>query len=374
MDRSPIVIVGGGMAGFAVARELKQRGNTRDVLMLTADEGRFYAKPLLSHVLSRATPAAALLMSLEKAASANQVRVVPHTEVVRADFEAKTVHAADGRAFRYGDLVVATGARPLNFWRGDHIFSVNSASDMSRLEPILEGAKTILIAGAGFVGLEFANDWARAGKQVTVVSLDGPLRPLVPQSVSAWVEDNLTRAGVHFVRGRLTPVHEGAGLCAEVGGKRLTARFDLMLSAVGLGPDVALWNQAGLVTGRHGLVVNASFETNIAHVYAVGDVMEFQGQAWRFVTALNHAAKVIASNLGGQESREDFGALPISLKCPDSPLAMMLPRVQGSGSWEAKAGDADLEATYRQDGKLRGFVLGGTAANRRRQFEDELAA
>ena len=374
MDRGPIVIVGGGMAGFAVARELKQRGNTRDVLMLTADKGSFYAKPLLSHGLSRATPAAALLMPPEKAASANQVRVVAHTEVVHADFKAKTVYAADGRAFTYGDLVVATGATPLNLWQGDGIFSVNSASDMSRLEPALNGAKTVLIAGAGFVGLEFANDWSRAGKQVTVVSVDGPLRPLVPESVSAWVEENLTRAGVHFVRGRLTPMSEGTGLCVEVDGNRLAQRFDLMLSAVGLGADVTRWNQAGLVTGRHGIVVNAHFETNIAHVYAVGDVMEYQGRAWRFVTALNQAAKVIASNLHGQESCENLGVLPISLKCPDSPLAMVLPRLQGEGMWETKAGDADLEATYRQDGKLKGFVLGGTAANRRRQFEEELVA
>ena len=378
--QKPILIIGAGMAGFAVARELKQRGNTREVVMLTASHGGFYAKPLLSHGLSRSKPAASLLMPAEKAGAANRVRIVANTRVERVDVKTRTVHCGDGHTLEYSHLVVATGAQPLNFWGGERIFSVNSAVDMSRLEPELARARQVLVAGAGFVGLEFANDWAKAGKQVTVVSLAGPLSPLVPEEVSAWVQSRLAAAGIRFIQGKLAASVEGEQVLAQVENGSADAAvqssnplaFDLMLSAVGLGADVALWSQAGLQCTRHGVRVNERFQTSEPDVFALGDVMDYQGRPWRFVAPLNHAAKVIASNLCGVDATENFGAMGISLKCPDAPLALVLPSPTQEGSWVLDRADEELEARFLNGNQMHGYILGGAATSRRKHFDEML--
>lgn len=367
--RHPVIIVGGGMAGFSVARELKARG-AGPVLMLSADEGQFYAKPLLSHTLSREKPASTLLMGREACELQYGVRIVPHTEVIGFDAAARRLTTASGAVFDYEHLVLATGAAPVAPWQGPGIFSVNSAADMSRLEPSLARAKHVLVAGAGFVGLELANDWQRSGKAVTVASVASPLQPLLPAAASGWVQARLETAGIVFERGLLTLASEEAHVHASVDGVPLHTAFDLALSAVGLRSNTTLAQAGGLATGEHGLLVDAQFVTSDRNVLALGDVIEQGGQPWRFVAALNHAAKVIASHLTGGAMPAAPARMPISLKCPDAPLAMVLPSGDGTVHWEKVfASNDELELRATRLGVACGYVLGGAATSRRAKLD-----
>lgn len=367
----PIVIVGAGMAGFAVARELKARGVAEPVVLLTADEGAWYSKPLLSHSLSTNRPAESLLMTREKASATYSADIRPGFKVSGVNVSAKTVTSADGQAVSYSKLVIATGARAIQPWKGNRVFSVNSAKDFQALEPVLKNARNVLIAGAGFVGLEFANDWLRAGKSVTVASLDGPLANLVPQEVSTWIQARLERAGVRFVRGRVA-LQQISEESVEVALGDTLETFDLLVSAVGLTADVELWKQGGLLTGPHGVVVNERFQSSNPDIYAVGDAVEYQGRAWRFVAPMMHAAKVIADNLTGTVSRESFGALGINLKCPDAPITMSLPSPNAQGRWLVDSNSDFVDAKFSNGDSFEGFILGGVATAKRMSYQSEL--
>ena len=374
MPKLPIIIVGAGMAGFAVARELKQLGNTQEVLMLTADDGAFYSKPLLSLGQSRQKSASSLKIPAEKAGISNGVTILPNTTVAQVDVMRKIVYTEDGRSFEYEKLVVATGAKPLALWSGARVFSVNSAQDMSNLEPALTAAQRVLIAGAGFVGLEFANDWVKAGKAVTVISRDGPLNPLVPEQVSQWIEDRLTAAGVRFVRGALNPGITSDGVFVELSNGGEPEQFDLLLSAVGLAANAGIWDKAGIITSRNGVRVNERFETSAEHIYALGDAIEYLGKHWRYLAPLNHAAKVIAANIMGANQTENFGVLSIALKCPNAPLTMVLPEPTASGTWAFTTREGLFEATFRDSEVLRGYILESATAGRRKELDAEIKA
>lgn len=370
---APIVIVGAGMAGFAVARELKARQVKKPVLLLTADDGAWYSKPLLSHVLSSSRPVQSLLMEPAKASDTYSVDIRPRFRVTHVDTRAQSVTGDDGRVVCYSKLILATGARAIQPWQGSRVFSVNSANNMQMLEPSLKDARRVLIAGAGFVGLEFANDWARVGKSVTVASLEGPLANLVPLEVSTWIQTKLEKAGVRFIQGRVA-LQNSSDTDVKVAIGDSTESFDLLVSAIGLTADVEVWKQVGLSTGSQGVLVNEQFRTSDPNVYALGDVMEYQGRAWRFVAPMLHAAKVIADNLTGVSASEKFGVLGISLKCPDAPITMSLPSHNASGSWTVDAAEEFIEARFSTERGLEGFILGGAAAAKRRSLQAELPA
>jgi rubredoxin-NAD+ reductase len=369
VTRHPVIIVGAGMAGFSVARELKARG-VGPVLMLSADEGRFYAKPLLSHTLSREKPAAKLLMDRAACEEQYGVRIFPHTAVVGFDTARRRLTTAAGATFDYEHLVLATGAAPVAPWEGPRIFSVNSAADMHQMEPALARAQRVLVAGAGFVGLEMANDWLRAGKNVTVAAAAAPLHQVLPAVASAWVQQRLEAAGIVFGCGQVTLASEIGYVKASVDGVPLPAPFDMVLSAIGLRSNTTLAQAGGLATGAHGLLVDADFVTSDPHVLALGDVIEQHGRPWRFVAAHNHAAKVIAGRLAGGALPAAPARMPISLKCPDAPLMMVLPNGTGTVHWEqVVASNDELELRATRFGEACGYVLGGVATGRRARLD-----
>jgi rubredoxin-NAD+ reductase len=363
--RYPVIIVGAGMAGFAAARELKARG-VGPVLMLAADDGQFYAKPLLSHSLSRRAPAAKMLTNRETCESQYGVRIVPHTTVSGFDPKLQRLTTAAGASFEYDHLVLATGALPSTPWAGPRIFSVNNARDMQAMDLALERANHVLVAGAGFVGLEMANDWHRSGKTVTVASAAAPLSPLLPAQASVWVQARLEAVGISFARGALTLFNQPNHVIATVSEVALPAAFDLVLSAVGLRSNTELARAGGLVTGVHGLVVDDKFRTSTPNVLALGDVIEQAGRPWRFVAALNHAAKMIASHIAGTDSPAPPVSMPISLKCPDAPLVLVLPDGEAAVSWKQVSSTQDgLELRATRSGEACGYILGGAATKQR---------
>ena len=149
----PIVIVGAGIAGYGLARELRRREAQIDITLIAADRADFYAKPMLSNALARGQTPETLVAST-RADMARQLglTIVPHTCVERIDPDSRTLLSSSG-LYHYRSLVLAIGAEPirLHFWgdASDEVLSVNHLDDYRRFRERLPASGHVALLGAG---------------------------------------------------------------------------------------------------------------------------------------------------------------------------------------------------------------------------------
>jgi len=172
---APIVVVGSGLAGYTAAREFRKLDKSTPLVVLSRDHADFYSKPMLSNAIAGHKTAATLVMKhAAKMAEELGASVRAHTEVLRIDPAARTLHCADGEVVAWRDLVLALGADPIRLpLDGDgaaDVLSVNDLDDYARFAERLAGASQVAILGAGLIGCEFANDLLARGIAPTALT------------------------------------------------------------------------------------------------------------------------------------------------------------------------------------------------------------
>src|SRR3569832_25313 len=167
----PIVIVGSGLAGYTLLKEIRKRDTSTPVTLVTADDGAFYSKPNLSNALAAGRSAAALAgATAEKMAADQQATVLTHTRVTAIDTQNQRVHTGSG-ALDYGKLVLALGADPIPHGLSGNgtaaVLAVNDLADYAVFRDALDGKKRVTVRGGGLIGCEFANDLVHAASRST---------------------------------------------------------------------------------------------------------------------------------------------------------------------------------------------------------------
>ncbi len=368
MAAAPLVVVGSGLAGYAVAREFRKLDKETPLVVLSRDHGGYYSKPMLSNALAGQKTAASLLMkSAEKMAVELNADVRGGVSVEHIDTASRQLTLAGGEVLPYRDLVLALGADPIRLPLGgdaaDSVYSVNDLDDYARFSLALEGAKSVAILGAGLIGCEFANDLLHRGIAPTVLDLaDGPLSRLLPRQASDWLRTRLESAGVVFRFGAAASRvdHDSNGLTVTLSdGSSLPT--DRVLSAVGLRPRVALAHGAGIAVGR-GISVDRLLASSAAHVWAVGDCAEVLGLNLPYVMPLMQQSRALAATLCGQPTPVAYPAMPVMVKTPACPTIVCPPQPGATGNWEVEATADACEARFvGADGGLLGFALLGAA-------------
>ena len=382
-DAEPLVIVGSGLAGYAVVKELRALGDRRPVTVLTEGDGAVYSKPMLSNALARGLDPAALARETAEAFGRRHgVEVRAHTEVLGIDREEKVVRTAGG-GVPYGKLLLAVGADqvqlPLKGSAAGRVHRVNDLSTYAGFRGQLpaSGGRVLLIGG-GLIGCEFANDLAAAGHEVHVVDLaPAPLAALVPTEVGRLLADRLGAAGVRWhpestvasVDGEET----GEIRCTLTTGEELAV--DVVLSAVGLRPRTKLAAEAGLGVGR-GIQVDALHRTGDPHVFALGDCAEVDGQVRPYLAPLFEGARAIAATLAGERTAAAFPVTPVTVKTPALPLVVCPPAPGTEGAWVVQGDAPDLTAMFNAPGGglPLGFVLTGSAVREKDEAVRTLSA
>jgi rubredoxin---NAD+ reductase len=236
----PIVIIGTGLAGYSLARELRKLDQETPLVLLSADDGRFYSKPLLSNALAKGKDADALATaSAGEMAQQLKAEVRNHCPVRALRPANREVELEDGH-LRYERLVLALGADPIRIpFAGDaadEVLSINDLTDYARFRARLLDTRRVMILGAGLIGCEFANDLCQAGYQVAVADLaDQPLGRLLPPESGAALRAGLAAAGVewHLGTGAERVDRAGNGYRVTLANGE-TVEADLVLSAIGL--------------------------------------------------------------------------------------------------------------------------------------------
>ena len=375
-----LVIVGSGLAAWTLAREFRKHDAQTPVTLITRDNGDFYSKPMLSNALSSGKTAAQLV-SATSAAMAQQlgVEVMAHTDVTAIDPAAHRIITSQG-PLAYGRLVLALGADPVRLdLQGDaaqQVMAINDLQDYAAFRQRLEGAHQVTIIGAGLIGCEFANDLAHAGYPVDVIDPGTqPLGRLAPPVAGEQVQQALTRMGVRFHFGTsVQAVHVAPkGLQVELAnGQRLSS--DLVLSAVGLRPRVALAQAAGLKTAR-GITVNRQLQTSQSDIFALGDVAEVEGLVLPYVMPLMHEARTLAAHLAGQSAVLRYPVMPVVVKTPAIPVVVSPQAAGTTGHWLIQSSTDGVDARFLDpNGALLGFALTGQATTQKNNLQKSLPA
>lgn len=373
----PLIIIGAGLAGYTLAREFRKLDKDTPLVILTADDGGFYSKPMLSNAFAqKRLPAQLQTQSAEQMATQLGARVLTRTVVSAIDTAQRVVNAGDVQ-LPYSHLVLAVGAQPIRLAiAGDasqEIMSVNHLDDYATFRARVDGvqkdgAARIVILGAGLIGCEFADDLAGAGHAVTLIDPSSlPLAALAAPALSEGLRDALQGRGVTLRTGVTARAVDRAqdGLRLTLSDDA-TIDADIVLSAVGLRADVTLARAAGLTTQR-AICVDAFGKTSDPHVFALGDCAEYSTAAGPamlpYVAPLMSAARAIARTLHGEPTEIDLKPAAVLVKTPSYPLALMPPSAahRDKGRWHVDVPDGATKRTVCRycdvDGVLRGFGL-----------------
>lgn len=369
-----IVILGSGLAGYAVARELRRLDADIGITLVSRDGGDFYSKPMLSNAYAQHKEAAELVQTpAAQMAQQLDIELINHCEVHALDAGGKRLSTTRGM-LGYERLVIAAGADPIRLPlqgnAADAVLSVNDLDDYARLRDVLRNAKRVAILGGGLIGCEFANDLATAGFSVSVIDPAGwPLASLLPQQAGEQLLQPLAALGVGWHFGVAVNSVDIAASGYELtlsGGASLQA--DVVLSAVGLRPRVDLAKAAGLAVNR-GIVVDAGLRSSDPDIFALGDCAEITGRVQPFVLPIMHSARALARTLAGTETPVDFPAMPVVVKTPAHPVAVLPVARDAAGAWQMLANGNGVKMAFRdgQD-RMTGFVLTGAYTGERNEM------
>lgn len=367
-DRPPpsVVVVGSGLAGFGVLRELRRLSPDARLTMVTLEDGHFYSKPALSTALAKGKAAETLVTSsAEKMVAQLRLDARIGREAQAIDRAGKALLTTGGPV-QYDALVLATGAlpvRPPMAGEAAHrAIAVNQLDHYERFRKELPHGARVLIMGAGLVGTEFANDLvSTVYRPVVVDMLPLPLAQLVPPAVGVKVRDALAAEGVEWHLGRkITAIDYKGDVPGYVAtlddGTRVEA--DLVLSAVGLRPNVKLAAEAGLEIGR-GIKVNACGQTSDPAIFAIGDCAEYPHGLSAYVTPIMAAARGIAPSALGTPTEMRFPPLSVQVKTTLLPINLLPPPQSAAGEWRCLEDDAhgSKHVFVDSEGVVRGYVL-----------------
>ncbi|MAK86462.1 MAG: FAD-dependent oxidoreductase [Pseudomonas sp.] len=375
---APVVIIGTGLAGYNLAREFRKLDTQTPLLLITADDGRSYSKPLLSTGFAANKNAESLGMATAGAMAEQlnaEIRI--HTRVTRLDPANRRVWIGN-EPVSYRDLVLAWGAQtiqvPVAGDAADAVFPINDLHDYGRFRAAVAGKRRVLILGVGLIGCEFANDLLLGGHEVDLVAPSEQVMPgLLPLQAAQAVRRGLEGIGARFHLGATLQRLERSddGLQAQLSdGNRLAC--DLVVSAVGLRPRTELAAEAGLEVKR-GIVVDRLLQTSAAHVYALGDCAEVEGLNLLYVMPLMAGARALAKTLFGNPTFVSYGPMPVTVKTPACPVVVSLPALDSVGSWTVEAEGNDVKALYLgASGQLLGYALTGAAVQERLGLNKQL--
>ncbi|TQF65957.1 CoA-disulfide reductase [Rhodococcus spelaei] len=277
-----VVIVGGVAGGMSAATRLRRLDETAHIVVFERGGHVSFANCGLPYYAGGVIEDrdALLLQTPESLAARFGLDVRVRTEVTAIDPVARTVTARDvrtGAEFTepYDSLVLSPGASPIvpDIEGVERALVLRDVDDVDRLVAAVgDSATSAVIVGAGFIGVELAENLRRRNLDVSVVELaDQVLAPLDPE-MAAPVADELRANGVRLELGtQVTSI--GAADVTLADGRVLPA--DVVVMAIGVRPEAGLAVAAGIATGpRGGIAVDDRMRTSAEHVYAVGDAVE----------------------------------------------------------------------------------------------------
>ena len=285
------IIVGAVAGGASTAARLRRMDEHAEIIIFEKGEYISYANCGLPYYIGDVIKDRNKLF-VQTAAAFNQrfnidVRVM--TEVTAIDPANKTITAKDhlsGAVYeeRYDKLVLSPGAEPIRpplpGITGEGIFTLRNVNDTDYIKSYINkrNAKRAVVIGAGFIGLEMAENLYNLGMEITIVEMADQVLAPVDFPIAAIVQQHIRSKGVGLYLNTAVTGFEHAGTGTKVLLKTGSAiEADVVILSIGVRPDTKLALNAGLEIGAaRGILVNEYLQTSNPDIYAVGDAIEFK--------------------------------------------------------------------------------------------------
>jgi len=309
-DPRLFVIVGAGAAGNAAAEFLRRGGFAGRIVMLTPEPDRPYDRPNLSKdFITGKAGEDWLPLHGSKFYPAQGIELMTGRRVVSLDPKKKTVGIEGGESLSFDKLLIATGGVPRRLpvpgadGAGCHL--LRSAADAKAIVASAAAAKSAVVIGAGFIGLEMAGSLREKGLDVTIVAPEPvPLAHVFGDRIGAYMKSLLEGKGVTLLLGR-TPKEIGgpAGAKTVTLSDGTTVKAGFVVIGLGILPAVDWLSGTGLV--EDGAVpVDEQMRTRAADVFAAGDLAAVPDTEWgrrrveHWIVAQRQGARAAAVMLG----------------------------------------------------------------------------
>ena len=303
MMKEKLVVVGNGMAGMRAVEELlKLDADKYEITVFGNEPHPNYNRIMLSPVLAGEKTIDDIILNSREWYDENGIKLVSGDAVSEIDRVKRKVITASGVEAGYDRLLLATGSNPFIIPVPGHdkqgVIGFRDIADVDAMLAAAKSYKSAVVIGGGLLGLEAANGLMKQGMDVTVVHLlDALMERQLDKPASALLKRSLEERGMKFLMQASTAEILGDGRVSGVkftDGSQVDA--DLVVMAVGIRPNMALAQQAGLHCER-GLVVNDTMQTFDPKIYAVGECVQHRGMCYGLVAPLFEQAKVVANHL-----------------------------------------------------------------------------
>ncbi|EMF0290874.1 FAD-dependent oxidoreductase [Enterococcus faecium] len=279
-----IVIVGGVAGGMSAATRLRRLMEDAEIIVFEKGPYVSFANCGLPYYLSGeiSDRENLLVQTPESLAARFCLDVRPNHEVTAIFPENKTVevvHGGQKHLEQYDVLVLSPGAKPVvpsipGITEADNVFSIRNVPDIDKVMHALEKQPNrAVIVGAGFIGLEMAENLKKRGLEVMVIEQAPHILPTLDEEMAAFIEKELSHQGVEVITSHAVARFEDHGKRLRLDDGR-TIPADLVILSIGVRPDNQLAVTAGIELGiRGGILVDERYQTNIPDIYAVGDAI-----------------------------------------------------------------------------------------------------
>ena len=281
-----ILIIGGVAGGASVAARARRLDAGAEIIMFERGQHVSFSNCSLPYYLSGVVgnSDALVMMSPEKFKKSYDIDARVNSEVMAINRDKKTIEikntlTGDIHEEAYDVLVMAPGASPvkprsIGGIDGKNVYTVRNVADIVHLKDGLEaaGAENTAVIGGGFIGIEVAENLAKAGKKVTVVEAMNQILAPFDYDMVQMLHKELLDNGVSLI------VEDGVKTIEEkqitlASGKTVPA--DAVILAIGVAPETGLAKAAGLEIGETGgILVDHNYRTSDKNIYAVGDAIE----------------------------------------------------------------------------------------------------
>ncbi|MDU5512186.1 FAD-dependent oxidoreductase [Enterococcus gilvus] len=284
-----IIIVGGVAGGMSAATRLRRLMEDAEILVLEKGPFVSFANCGLPYYVSGeiADREALLVQTPESLSARFNLDVRPFHEVTAISPEKKTVTIKNEQGTfeeTYDKLILSPGAKPLipemaGVAEATNVYSLRNVPDLDQIMAALaKKPATATVIGAGFIGLEMAENLSSRGIKVTVVEKAPHVLPPLDEEMAAFVQNELIRNDVRVITG------ESAQSFTEQGQKIVLTngevlQSDMTILSVGVRPESSLAKDAGIKTGLGGgIMVDETYQTSVSDIYAVGDAIVVKQQ------------------------------------------------------------------------------------------------
>ena len=318
-----IVILGGVAAGPKIAAKLMRENRNYEVFILNKGAEISYAgcglPYYVGHVIEEKS--SLIVHTPEKYTALTGAHVLTGVEATKVDRARKEVTAVhldtqETAVYPYDKLVIATGASPIQppieGVNLKNVFFMRTPEDAISLRNLITigDIKRAVVVGAGYIGLEIAENLAKSGVKPVVLDMAPHVLPGFDEEFATYIEGKLADAGIPVVTGvRVTGLEGDDGKVRKVLTDRKAYKADLVVLSAGIRPNTAFLNDTGLEMVKGTLLTNEAGQTNDPDIYAAGDCAMVRSAitgkpAWSPMgSTANINGRIIAQNIAGKELR-----------------------------------------------------------------------